>query len=298
MISNIRDNLSNVNFLQYNGDRQANGNPKKLPESNLSQNGSLRNFASFQAKNRNATEVNISKAGLEAFKQMSKSATDETIFSNTDKHEQNIIDIREEFERRAQESKKIGIRANEKMQATIADGEKNAKLMDIKTQMMFLSMPEESGELDEINIQIKMQESFLKRRPQMEAQLEELRNTEPVAAKLLNKQEVKAAFALAAMLGKRVGGAGDFTYSFSHENTSYTFTREGEVLTNEINVPTSAADKASKIEGLQRIMSYGDPSPELAARRDTLMAEKSVRDEAKQVKMAELVAQRDVLLAA
>lgn len=253
MISNIRDNLSNVNFLQYNGERQANGHPAKLPEGSISEDRSLRNFASFQAKNRSATEVHISKAGLEAFK---------------------------------------------KMQTSIVDMEKKSSLIDIEMQMKRLSMPEHSSELMEINSKIKFQESFLERRPQMEEQLEKLRNTEPVAAKVLNKEEVKAAFALAALLGKRVGGAGDFTYSFSHENTTYTFTREGEVLTNEMNIPTSAADKARKIKGLQRIMSYGDPSPELAARRDTLTAEMNVRNEAKQVKMAELIAERDALLAA
>ena len=297
MISNASHHLLNVNLLLTNGD-QTNGQLAKLLQGNLHGNKSLQNSAFFQSHNLSATEILISQTGLEAFRKKTEAAPQQASQENTDEPEQKIADAKAGLaSTHADPQKEIALYEKNK-QAGSTKSKKQKRLAELGIQINLTSKPLINGELVMVNAEIKLQKGFLQRRPQFQAQLEKLRNTKLVVAKLLSQQEIKTAYKLAETLGKKISGADNFGHEFSHANITYAFTKDGEVLTNQLNIPTSATDKIRHIQALQRKISYGDPSPDLATWHDRLTAEMHIKNQARLAKNAALIAKRDALLAA
>ena len=276
MISNASHHLLNVNLLLTNGD-QTNGQLAKLLQGNLHGNKSLQNSAFFQSHNLSATEILISQAGLEAFRKKTETALQQASQENTDEPEQKIPDAKAGLaSTHADPQKEIALYEKNK-QAGSRKSKKQKRLAELEIQINLTSKPLINGELVMVNAEIKLQQDFLQRRSQFQAELENLRNTDLVVPKLLSEQEMKTAFKLAETLDKKINATGNFSHHFSHANIAYAFTKNGEVRTNQLNIPTSATDKTRHIQALQRKISYGNPSPDLAAWRNRLTAEMHIK---------------------
>lgn len=290
MISNITNNLPILNLLSSNGQPQANG--RIIGDVTVSK--TLQNVSFFQSGNFNVTEILISQAGLEAFRKKTPNSNSQISTEIVDEPELKMPDAKAGLvSTYADPQKEIALYEKNK-QASSTKDKKQKRLAELEIQIKLTSKPLVNGELVMVNAEIDLQTEFRQRRPQFQAQLEKLRNIKFIAAKLLSQKEMKTAYKLAETLDKKVDSTGIFT----HANLTYAFTKNGEVRSNQLNIPTSTTDKARHIKSLQRKISYGDPSPDLAAWRDRLTVEMRIKNQTRLAKNAALIAERDALLAA